>query len=75
MSSGRCGRLHARRQTNELDGQKSVALNGRPDFTFNEAISQRAKAIGHYGATAGVAVVVGQLAGGALLAADIGGTD
>ena len=34
----------------------------------------RAKAIGFYGATAGVAAVVGQLAGGALVAANIAGT-
>ena len=34
----------------------------------------RAKAIGLYGATAGVAAIVGQLAGGALVAADIAGT-
>ena len=25
----------------ELDGQKFLALNGGPDFTFNEAISSR----------------------------------
>jgi MFS family permease len=36
---------------------------------------RRAKAIGLYGATAGIAAVVGQLAGGALVAADIGGAD
>jgi MFS family permease len=35
---------------------------------------QRAKAIGLYGATAGVAAVVGQLAGGALVAANIAGS-
>ena len=35
---------------------------------------QRARGIGLYGATAGVAAVVGQLAGGALVAANIGGT-
>jgi MFS family permease len=34
---------------------------------------RRAKAIGLYGATAGIAAVVGQVAGGALVAADIGG--
>jgi EmrB/QacA subfamily drug resistance transporter len=34
---------------------------------------RRARAIGLYGATAGVAAVVGQLAGGALVAADIAG--
>lgn len=34
---------------------------------------QRAKAIGLYGATAGIAAVVGQLAGGALVTADIAG--
>jgi MFS family permease len=36
--------------------------------------ARRARAIGLYGATAGVAAVVGQLAGGALVAANIGGT-
>jgi EmrB/QacA subfamily drug resistance transporter len=35
---------------------------------------RRAKAIGLYGATAGIAAAVGQLAGGALVAADIAGT-
>ncbi|TML84540.1 MAG: MFS transporter [Actinobacteria bacterium] len=35
---------------------------------------QRAKAIGLYGATAGIAAVVGQLAGGALVDANIAGT-
>lgn len=35
---------------------------------------RRARAIGLYGATAGIAAVVGQLAGGALVAANIGGT-
>jgi EmrB/QacA subfamily drug resistance transporter len=35
---------------------------------------QRAKAIGLYGATAGIAAVVGQLAGGALVEANIAGT-
>ena len=34
---------------------------------------RRARALGVYGATAGVAAVVGQLAGGGLVAADIGG--
>ena len=36
--------------------------------------ARRARAIGFYGATAGIAAVVGQLAGGALVAADIAGT-
>ena len=35
---------------------------------------QRARAIGFYGATAGIAAVVGQVAGGALVAANIAGT-
>lgn len=35
---------------------------------------RRARAIGFYGATAGIAAVVGQLAGGALVAANIAGT-
>jgi MFS family permease len=35
---------------------------------------RRARALGFYGATAGIAAVVGQLAGGALVAANIGGT-
>lgn len=34
---------------------------------------RRAKAIGLYGATAGIAAVVGQLAGGAIVAADVAG--
>ena len=36
-------------------------------------VRRRARAIGLYGATAGVAAVVGQVAGGAILAANVGG--
>jgi EmrB/QacA subfamily drug resistance transporter len=35
---------------------------------------QRARAIGFYGATAGIAAIVGQLAGGAIVTADLAGT-
>ncbi|HJQ42221.1 MAG TPA: MFS transporter [Jatrophihabitantaceae bacterium] len=44
--------------------------------TFHHALDghRRARALGLYGATAGIAAVVGQLVGGALVSADIAGT-
>lgn len=43
-------------------------------ITATTSGAARAKAIGMFGATGGIAAVVGQLAGGLLVAADIGGT-